>query len=118
MAKIRVTDLRLRAIIGINDWEREHKQDIVINISIDYDANPSIETDHIDDTIDYKTITKEIINTIEKSEFYLLEKLADTIIKIVMKNPKAKSSSVRVDKPGALRFADSVSVELHQNRDE
>ena len=118
MAKIRITDLRLRAIIGTNDWEREEKQDVVLNITIDYDALKAARTDDLADTIDYKEVTKKIIERVEASEFFLLEKLADMILGIVMANPGAREVSVRVDKPQALRFADSVSVELSKKRDE
>jgi len=112
MAKIRITDLRLRAIIGIYDWERENKQDIIINVTLEYDAEKPARSDKIEDTIDYKAITKEIIKMTERSEFYLLEKLAGEILMITLKNPLVLKSTVKVDKPAALRFADSVSVEL------
>ncbi|MCA9405423.1 MAG: dihydroneopterin aldolase, partial [Candidatus Omnitrophica bacterium] len=57
MAKIRITDLRLRTVIGANDWERDIEQDVIINIKMDFDASPSIQSDNLKDTIDYKTIT-------------------------------------------------------------
>lgn len=107
---IRIKDLRLRAVIGINDWEREHKQDIVINLELEFDGRKAGETDDIADTVNYKAITKQIIKEVEASEFYLLEKLSSSIIKIVMQDDKVKKASVEIDKPHALRFADSVSV--------
>ena len=116
MATIRITDLRLRAIIGTNDWERDNLQDIVINIAIDYDAQKAARSDKLHDTVDYKTITKNIIKEVESSHFFLLETLCYKILQIVFENPKVKKAFVRVDKPLALRFADSVSVELSQSR--
>jgi FolB domain-containing protein len=116
MTTIRIKDLRLRAIIGIHDWERKHKQDVVINITMDFDAQKACASDDINDTVDYKTITKQIIKEVEASDFQLLEKLADTILNIVMKNPRVNEAAVRVDKPFALRFADSVSIEINKNK--
>ena len=118
MATIRITNLRLRTIIGANDWERDHKQDVVINVKIKFDPTAPIQSDELKDTIDYKTITKKIIEQVEGSNFYLIEKLADMIMKIVMENPDVKKAKVRLDKPHALRFADSVSIELKQSRHE
>ncbi len=112
MAKIRITNLKLRAIIGIHDWERDAKQDVVINVTIDYDATKAAASDDIKDTVDYKAITKKIIKKVEASAFFLLEKLADQILKIATESPLVKQATVRVDKPQALRFADSVSVEV------
>jgi len=117
MATIRITNLSLRAIIGIHDWERKHKQDIIINVTIDFDETHAAQSDNIDDTVDYKTITKNIIKFAENSECYLLEKLTDQILNIVMENQKIDAATVQIDKPHALRFAESVSMELHRKRE-
>ena len=82
MATIRITNLKLRTIIGTNDWERECKQDILINIKIGFDATKASKSDNIKDTIDYKLLTKRIIGEIEPSSFFLLEKLAKHILEI------------------------------------
>ena len=116
MAKIRITDLHLRTIIGIFDWEREQKQDIHINIEMECDITKATQTDDIKDTVDYKTITKKIIQFVEQSQFFLLEKLTAEVLRIVMEEHKVIKATVRVDKPQALRFAQSVSVELTEQR--
>ena len=114
--KIHVKNLRIKAIIGINDWERAEKQDVIVNVELELDASRAIETDRIEDTINYKTLTKRIISEVELSEFYLLEKLAHHILNIVLENKKVKWGTVEVDKPQALRFADSVSVSCSGDR--
>ena len=116
MAKIRITNLRLRAIIGTHDWEREVQQDVVINITLDYDASKAIAIDDLRKTVDYKALTKQIIKEVEASQFFLLEKLSGQILEIVTAHPTVLEALVRVDKPQALRFADSVSVELNWKR--
>jgi len=116
MAIIHITDLKLRTIIGTYDWERENKQDIIINISMEFDASKAGQSDRIEDTINYKTITKKIIKEIEASSFFLIEKLAQMIMDIVMENILIREATVKVDKPFALRFADSVSIELEKKR--
>ena len=108
---IRIKNLRLRTIIGIYDWERVEKQDVIINIEFEVDSENAIETDKIENTLDYKDLNKEIIEAVESSRFYLLEKLTHTVLQIVMKDKRIIRAKVEVDKPGALRFSDSVSVE-------
>lgn len=112
MAKIRITNLRLRTIIGAHDWEREVQQDVVVNITLDYDATKGIASDDLRKTVDYKALTKQIVKEVEASRFFLLEKLSGRILDIVTAHPAVREAVVRVDKPQALRFADSVSVEL------
>jgi FolB domain-containing protein len=116
MATIRISNLRLRTIIGINDWEREVKQDVVINITLEFDATRASKSDDIKDTVDYKTLTKKVIKAVEESRFNLLEALGAAILKLALGDPKVLNATVRIDKPQALRFADSVSLELTQKR--
>jgi D-erythro-7,8-dihydroneopterin triphosphate epimerase len=116
MAIIRITDLGLRTIIGLYDWERTTKQDVIINAEIYFDASKAVKSDKVDDTVDYKTINKKIIKHVEESQYFLIEKMAGEILKIIMEEPKVDAAKVRVDKPGALRFAKSVSIELEAKR--
>jgi D-erythro-7,8-dihydroneopterin triphosphate epimerase len=113
---IRIKNLLVRTIIGVNSSEREEKQDVIINFEIEIDARKAIATDHVEDTINYKTMAKRIIKEVEESQFYLLEKLADHILQIIMEEEKVKKATVSVDKPHALRFADSVSVSCSAER--
>ena len=85
------------------------------------DAKPVATTqaavsDSIDDTVDYKALTKKIIEKVENSSFFLIEKLTKVILDIVMEDPLVEEASVKVDKPHALRFADSVSIELSEQK--
>ena len=115
--KIKIKNLRLRAIIGLYEWEREKKQDVVINIEIEFEGKRAVETESIEDSVDYKTITKRVIQEVEASQFLLLEKLAHHILQIVMDVPSVQKASVEVDKPHALRFADSVSITCSAERE-
>ena len=108
--KIRIKNLRARTIIGINEWEREQKQEIIINIDITFDGSRAAETDNIEDTVNYKRIKKRVLEATESANFFLLEKLADHILQIVIEDEKVRKAVVEIDKPHALRFADSVSV--------
>jgi D-erythro-7,8-dihydroneopterin triphosphate epimerase len=107
---IRIKNLRLRTIIGVEDWERRDKQDVVVNAEIEVDASRAAESDDLTKTVDYKTITKDIIRAVEGSDFRLLETLAQHVLKIILQHEGVLAVRVEVDKPHALRFADSVSV--------
>lgn len=115
--QIKIKDLLLRGIIGINDWEREVEQDILINISLTADLTEAGRSDSIDDTVNYRTITKEIIRHVESSKRFTIEALASDIANICLGHNGVKSARVRVEKPGALRFASSVGVEIERSAD-
>ena len=114
--KIIVKDLLLRGIIGLNDWEREKPQDILINMILFTDMRAAGQSDNPDDILNYRTITKAIIAYVESSSHYLVEALATAIARICVVEHGATRAIVRVEKPGALRFAQSVGVEIERER--
>jgi FolB domain-containing protein len=114
--KIFVKDLLLRGIIGLNDWERDKPQDILINLTLFTDMRAAGQSDHADDILNYRTITKAIIAYVEASQHYLVEALATAIARICVVDYAAARVIVRVEKPGALRFAQSVGVEIERER--
>ena len=117
MDKILIKDLRLRCIIGINEFERKEKQDVTINIVIWSNLAEAAKTDDIGKTVDYKEITKRIIKLVDGSEFRLVETLAEKIAESCLEHARVKKVRVTVEKPGALRFARSVGVSILRKRD-
>ncbi len=113
---IRIKDLRLRTYVGLNREEQEKRQDVVINITIDYDGLRAARSDHPDQALNYRTITKEVIELVENNRFQLLEKLVHDILALTLRHQAAQEVEVEVDKPHALRFADSVSLTMTGRR--
>lgn len=111
--RIVVRDLLVRGIIGVNDWEREKKQDILINLELDCDVRPAAASDDVRDALNYRTLTKSVIAHVEASSYQLIEALAESIARICLEHG-AERVRVRVEKPGALRFAASVGVEIER----
>ncbi|HHS13821.1 MAG TPA: dihydroneopterin aldolase [bacterium] len=114
---IRIKNLRLRAVIGINDWERKTCQDVIINIEFEFDGTRAAESDDLKDTVDYKNLKMQIMKEVESSRFFLIDKLAHHVLTLIMRDQKVQWARVEVDKPHALRFADSVSVSCEARRD-
>ncbi|MCP3851652.1 MAG: dihydroneopterin triphosphate 2'-epimerase [Gammaproteobacteria bacterium] len=116
MANIHIKNLRLRTYIGFNEEEKIKKQDIIVNILIRYDASIAMVSDSVDDACNYKVLTKKIIALVEERSFGLLEKMAADIISVIATADKVLEATVEIDKPHALRFADSVSIEMEYKR--
>jgi 2-amino-4-hydroxy-6-hydroxymethyldihydropteridine diphosphokinase len=113
---IYIKDLLLRGILGIKEDERRKRQDVLINIVLHADTRTAGRSDAISDAVNYRTITKRIIGLVEDSQFCLVEKLAAEIAAICLDDPRVEAATVRVEKPGALRFAQSVGIEIHRTR--
>ena len=116
MARIRVKDLCLRTFIGINEDEILNTQDVLINLTILYAAQEAVRDNDIDHALNYRTITKAIIAHVEGNRFALLERMTQELLDLVMANQSVLYAEVEVDKPHALRFAESVSITLAASR--
>ena len=114
--KILIRDLLVRGIIGLNDWEREKKQDILVNLVLHVDVHAAAVSDDIGDSLNYRSLTKAIVAHVETSSRFLVEALATDLARIAILDFGANSVTVRVEKPGALRFAQSVGVEIERSR--
>jgi len=112
--KIEIKDLLLRAIVGINDWEREKKQDVLVNIVLFSDLRAGAASDDITQTVNYRSLTKKVIDHVESSARFTIEALAGDIARLCLAEAGVERVRVRVEKPGALRFARSVGVEIER----
>ena len=116
MARIRVKNLRLRTFIGIKEEEINNRQDVLINARILYPADTAVTENEIDHALNYRTITKALISHVENNRFALLERLTQELLDIIMQHEQVRYAEVEVDKPHALRFAESVSITLSAER--
>ncbi|MDW7745077.1 dihydroneopterin triphosphate 2'-epimerase [Halomonas sp.] len=117
LATIRIKNLRLRTHIGIKDDEIKNRQDVVINAVIRYRADKAVEFNHIEQALNYRTITKQVIALVEDHRFLLLERMTREVLDLIMGHDQVLTAQVEIDKPHALRFADSVSITLSDTRE-
>lgn len=114
--KIYIEDLLVRAILGIEPHERTNLQDIIVNLILYVDIRKAGISDQIDDCVNYRSIKKRIFKLVEESQFFLVEKLVNEIARVILTEYPVEKVQVRVDKPGALRFAKSVGIEIERTR--
>lgn len=116
--RILIRDLFLRTIIGVNDDERSNRQDVLVNLVLETDTRAAGRSDDIDDTVNYRSITKQVIDRVENSQYFLVEKLAEEVARVCLADPRVQRVSVTVEKPAALRFAKSVGVSIERSRED
>ncbi len=110
--RIVIKNLLLRGILGVKQEEREKQQDILINLELVADLRQAGESDAIADALNYRSVTKDVIALVEGSAFHTVEKLATEIARLAVTRYPVAQITVQVEKPGALRFAESVGVVL------
>ena len=116
MDKIFITDLLVRGIIGISDKERAQPQDILINVILFCDSSKAAISDNISECVNYRTVAKRILAHIEKTNRYTVEALAGDIAILCFEENGVEKVNIKVEKPGAVRFARSVGIEIERNK--
>jgi FolB domain-containing protein len=118
MDKVIIRNLLARGVIGVNDWERKRAQNILINITLFTDTRRAAETDSIADCVNYSTMSKKVFAHAEGANRETVEALANDLARICLEEKGVQKVIVRVEKPGAVRFAESVGVEIERSRDD
>lgn len=114
--RIFIHDLVVRCIVGIDENERQEKQDVLVHLTLEVDLRQAGGTDALEDTIDYRALKKQILRVAEDSRFHLIEALAQRIADECLQQSRIERVKVIVEKPGALRFARTVGVEIVRSR--
>ncbi len=105
-----ISDLRIEAVIGIYDWEREIRQVVSIDLDMAADNRKAAATESIDDALNYKAVAKRLIQFVEESEFKLVETLAERIADIILDEFDVNWLRLKLGKPGAVTGSREVGV--------
>jgi D-erythro-7,8-dihydroneopterin triphosphate epimerase len=115
--RIRITNVDVMGILGIKPEEQENPQLIRVNATLWVDTRPAAASDDIADAVNYRTITKAMIAHIEQGRPYLVERLVQELADICFAtDERIAEVEVTVEKPTALRHAESVGITIHRSR--
>jgi dihydroneopterin aldolase len=110
MDTVFIEDLRIETVIGIYDWERKIRQVVAIDLEMAFDNRKPAASDDIDDTLNYKAVSKRLIAFVEGSSFQLVETLAERCAEIVREEFGVPWLRLKLSKPGAVRGSKAVGV--------
>ena len=113
---IYIHDLRIETVIGIYDWERKVKQTVVLDIEMAGDCRKAAQKDDVEDTLNYKSVAKRLIEFVGSSEYQLVETLAERCAAVVLEEFQVPWVKLRVNKQGALRGARDVGVIIERGQ--
>jgi len=110
-----IEDLRIQTVIGVYDWEREITQTVSLDLQMAFDIVRAGKSDNIADTLDYKAVSKRLIQFVETSEFQLVEALAEHCARIVLDEFPVTWLRLKLSKPGAVRRSSAVGVIIERD---
>ena len=106
----------IQEIIGIHEHEKIKKQKIKFNIVIDIDQNILPNEKDIKSIVDYEKITNNLKNLVKNKKYNFLESLAEDSFKKIFEDKRINSVKIKIEKPEAIKNADSVGVEVFKSR--
>ena len=109
-----IEDLRIETVIGIYDWERTIKQTVALDIEMAFDNTKPAASDRIEDTLDYKAVSKRLIAFVAESRFELVETLAERCAAIIQSEFGVAWLRLRLSKPGAVTGSRAVGVAIER----
>ena len=112
---VEILDLRARAFIGINDWEQESRQDVVVSIWLTCDTRKAAQSDDIADAVNYRDVARRVLELAEGKRFNLVERLAGEIAETCCSEFGVSHVKVRVEKPNAVKHSRSVGVTIERD---
>jgi dihydroneopterin aldolase len=112
-----INDLTLSCILGVFEQERKTKQNVMISIELHLDLRKPGKTDDINDTVSYHDIAAAVTKMVEKSQYFLLEALAEAIAEICLADRRVKLVNVYIEKPKALTQAKSSGITIQRKNE-
>ena len=116
MDKVFIEGLEIEALIGIYDWERRIRQTLVFDIEMAFDNRVPAATDDIALTLNYKDVSKRLVEYVGQSGFGLVETLAERCAAIILDEFGVARVRLKLSKPGAVRGARAVGVVIERSR--
>jgi len=112
--RIRIEGLGVYTVIGINEWERQTRQQVILDVEMSWDISEAVKSDDISHTLNYKAVAKRLTSLVEASDFGLIEKLAEHCAQVIRDEFNVPWLRLKVSKPGAIRGADNVAVVIER----
>ncbi|WP_348762229.1 dihydroneopterin aldolase [uncultured Salinisphaera sp.] len=112
MDTIFIDQLAVDTQIGLYDWERKIRQRVVFDLAMDFDIRAAAASDDVTKTLDYKAVSKRVIEFVENAGFELVETLAERVAALIIDEFGVTRVTLRLDKPYALRGAKNVGVRI------
>ena len=114
MDTVFIRGLKAKAVIGVFDWEKQIRQNLVLDLDLRADVAHAAASDALENAVDYKAISQRVVEFVEDSQFQLVESMAEAVASIIREEFAVSWVRVRIAKPFAVRTAQEVGVVIER----
>jgi FolB domain-containing protein len=114
MDKILIRGLKAHGILGVHDWERHTPREIIIDLELYSDTRLAGVSDRVEDSVDYSMLSRLVQKLAESAQRQTVEALAEDVARLCLAQSGVQGARVRVEKPGAVSFVETVGVEIER----
>jgi FolB domain-containing protein len=107
-----INGLAAYCVIGANEWERNIKQKVIIDVNLWVGEEEALHSDKLEDAVNYKKLKDDILQFVSASSYHLIEALAYNVAKLCLKENKVNKVKVKVSKPGSISYAEGAAFEI------
>ncbi len=108
--------IETNCVVGVWEWEKQITQKIIVDVEMASDIAKSAASDELEDTLNYKAVTEDVIEMLEASRFQLIETMAEEVAKLVMGKFSTSWVKVRINKGGAVKNVKNVGVQIERGQ--
>ena len=117
MDMVFIEGLEVDTVIGVYDWERKIRQPLWFDIEMAFDNRVPAGSDAIEDTLDYKAVSKRVVSYVQSTDFGLVETLAECVAELILSEFPVGRVNLKLSKPGAVRGARAVGVKIVREKE-
>ncbi len=116
MDKILIRQLRIDAVIGVHEWEKQFKQTVLLDLDLSYASQTAAQTDDLSHALDYYAICQRLTTVVGDSQYDLIEALAERVADMLLSEFACQKVKVTLFKPEAIPEAQTVGITIKRKR--
>jgi dihydroneopterin aldolase len=114
MDTIFISELRLEILVGVYDWEFKVPQKVQFDLEFALRDAKAAKSGKLADTIDYAVVVGRIEQSLKDNHFGLLEKLAEHVATLVMREFDSPWVKVSVAKLAPLKNVKRLGITIER----
>lgn len=109
-------EIKIRCRVGIDGWESDIPQTLVVNLRFPVDVAVAAQADDIAKTVDYRAVADGLFKTYEGQRFHLVERVAESIAMWVLEHTPVAWVEVNVTKDISKTAAKTATIAIRRER--